>query len=70
MEGNEGSNRGIPNPTIKSKKSVTFSADTIVPREDNIALTIIRHLYTKELGYTQYHIQVIYIYFKPLFIGH
>lgn len=59
MEGNEGSNKEIINPPVKSKRSVTFAADTTVPREDNIALTIIRHLYTKELGYTQYHIQVI-----------
>lgn len=58
MEGNEilpKENSTIP---PKTRKSVHFSADTVVPREDNIALTIIRHMYTKELGYTQYHIQV------------
>lgn len=43
---------------LVKKKSVTFASDTYIPRGDNIALTIIRHLYTKELGYTQYHIQV------------
>eukprot|EP00599_Poterioochromonas_sp_BG-1_P006706 CAMPEP_0173145100 /NCGR_PEP_ID=MMETSP1105-20130129/7610_1 /TAXON_ID=2985 /ORGANISM="Ochromonas sp., Strain BG-1" /LENGTH=492 /DNA_ID=CAMNT_0014058873 /DNA_START=16 /DNA_END=1497 /DNA_ORIENTATION=- len=42
------------------KKSVTFSADTILPREDHLALSITKHLYTRELGFTQYHIQLLY----------
>jgi hypothetical protein len=49
-------------PLPKSKK-VSFSADTIMPKEDNMALSITKHLYTRELGYTQYHIQVIFPYF-------
>lgn len=51
------------------KKTVTFSADTMLPREDHLALSITKHLYTRELGYTQYHIQVMsYLFFFLILI--
>lgn len=40
------------------KKVVSFAVGTIEPRSDNIALSISKHTYVKELGYTQYYIQV------------
>lgn len=43
---------------LKGGKKVSFAADTILPKDDNFALSITKHLYTRELGYTQYHIQV------------
>ena len=49
---------GKKSPLKAGKKTVSFSADTIMPKEDNFALSITKHLYTRELGYTQYHIQV------------
>lgn len=42
----------------KAVKKVSFAAGTTLPKEDHLALSITKHLYTKELGYTQYHIQV------------
>lgn len=39
-------------------KKVSFTADTVIPKDNNIALSITRHAYTKELGYTKYTIEV------------
>jgi hypothetical protein len=44
--------------TGSMKKKVCFAEGTIEPRQDNVALSISRHTYSKELGYTQYFIQV------------
>lgn len=44
----------------KISKKVSFAEGTIIPKEDHLALSITKHLYTKELGYTQYHIQMLY----------
>jgi hypothetical protein len=45
-------------PVYKNKKSVRFTTDTLVSRENTVALSIARHIFVKELGFTQYHIQV------------
>eukprot|EP01031_Cornospumella_fuschlensis_P030230 gene30230-36533_t len=47
-------------PLSKRNKKVSFSADTALPRDDNIALSITKHAYTKELGYTQYTITLLF----------
>jgi hypothetical protein len=46
------------NGSAKVQKKVCFAEGTIEPRQDNVALSISRHTYSKELGYTQYFIQV------------
>lgn len=43
---------------VAKKKSVRFTPDTLVRRENTVATTISKHVYDKDLGYTQYHIQV------------
>lgn len=45
-------------PRSRRLKKVSFAADTLVPRENNLALSITKHAYTKELGYTQYTVDV------------
>jgi hypothetical protein len=42
----------------KHNKRVSFTPDTHIPLDDNLALTITSHAYTKDLGYTQYNIDV------------
>lgn len=49
---------------IKKKKRVQFSKDTIFHANDNIALSILKHSYSSELGYTQYYIQVSRLSYK------
>jgi hypothetical protein len=60
------SNSNSPSPLVSPSetkrrsggKKVSFSADTFVPLDDNIALSITKHAYTKDLGCTQYSVDV------------
>lgn len=47
-----------PNISDVKKKTVRFTPDTLVRRDNSVATTISKHVYEKDLGYTQYHIQV------------
>jgi hypothetical protein len=44
----------------KLKKKVTFHSSTILCDSDHIALTITRHSYIHDKGYTQYFIKVLF----------
>lgn len=46
----------------KRKKRVTFHPSTVLGDSDHIALTITRHSYIHDKGYTQYFIKVCNIY--------
>ncbi len=50
----------VENGEIIKKKIVRFTPDTLVRRENSIATTISKHIYEKDLGYTQYHVQVTF----------
>lgn len=55
----KGSNSPSPKSEARrSNKKVSFAADTVMPRDDNLALSITKHAYTKDLGYTQYTVDV------------
>lgn len=57
--GNTSESSPVPQPKI-IPKYVSFTLDTVFPGDHNIALSITKHLYTKEVGYTQYHIQMLH----------
>ena len=46
----------------KKKRRVRFHRDTILDDSDHIALTITRHSFIYDKGYTQYFIKVIFFY--------
>ena len=55
----------------KPKKTVRFASDTLLGDNDHIALTITRHSYIIDKGYTQYFISSIKCFDRrilPLFI--